>query len=107
MKYRMIDVENLVVSEEHYPNIAQILKAEGWGPAPAKTTEQGEVSLCLAPMEARESIQVLKEIAPWVATHSHVILEQETVPVTWLHLIYADGQVTEEVTPAHQWEATE
>jgi len=105
VKYRMIDVQNVVVAEKHYPDIAQILEAEGWGPARANTAH-GKVSLYLTPMEARESFQILKEIAPWVIdgdVESNIILEQETTPVTWLHLVYEQGHATEHVTPAHQW----
>lgn len=60
--------------------------------------------------QSREGMQVLWDLAPYVQAESRAILEIRREPKpwepVWLHLTYdGKGGVSEQETPAHQWDA--
>lgn len=118
VKFRTIDARNTVVSAEHYPAVENILNAAGWEPMPT-TRQDGTIFINPRIDTAKESIQVLLDLAPYIVRgvdvlhqgtpdpdpECQVILERDTWPRTWLHLIYdGRGGVIEKVTSAHHWE---
>ncbi len=125
MKYRNIDARNTVVSEGNYTKVKQILEAAGWNPMPTNR-KQGDVFINPVMDEAKEDIQALRDIAPYIE-RGHDVFYQETPesnpdcqiileiehgspfnPKTWLHLIYdGKGGVKEIESPAHQWDEPE